>query len=75
MPLDDYREGTAFLVIEPGRYNNELRVVRSTQKVPRTIAGDAVVIRINVRLPPVGIPRGPGRRARGRRGLGATAGG
>lgn len=51
MPVDDYREGSAYLVVEPGRYNKELRIVRTTQKVPRTVAGDSVVVRINLRLP------------------------
>lgn len=45
------REGVAYLQVRPSRGMWSLDVVKATQRKPRTVAPDCVVVKIELRIP------------------------
>lgn len=46
-----YRAGTAYLQVVPGKGHYELKVVKATQRKPAVTEQDAVVVKVELRVP------------------------
>jgi hypothetical protein len=48
---NDKREGTFYLVVQEGRYWNELKVAKATNKKPSVTPEGSVVVKLKVTMP------------------------
>lgn len=51
MSKDTKKIGTCYLEVRPGRYYNELRIVKATSKKPRVTTEGSVLVKLAISIP------------------------